>query len=280
MNKFGRIGVLMGGPSSEREISLRSGNAALKALQEAGHDAVAIDAVGEVEGKIRQADIDVAFIALHGKFGEDGGIQTILERMAVPYTGSGPKASANALDKEVSTKLFEKQNIRVPKHSVLRKKDYLGSVFVGFNLEFPLVIKPACEGSSIGLSIIDSPESLDDAINTAFKYDDKIIVEEFVQGRELTVGILEDKPLPIVEIRPKNKFYDYQAKYIDNNSKLQIPAKLSKTLSEQIQDYAIEAVNILKIVFLDIFQIPKLLIYQLIGNKRYPMLPLISDTYL
>ena len=238
---YGRIGVLLGGPSSEREVSLRSGNAAYEALKAAGHDVVAIDAVGDIEEKIKDSRICVAFIALHGRFGEDGGIQTILENMGIPYTGSGPQASARAIDKEISRRIFKENGILVPNSRTLFRNYSLEKFIAENTLKFPLVIKPACEGSSIGLSIIENKETLQEAVDKAFHYDEKIIVEEFIQGKEVTVGILEDKPLPVVQIVPKNRFYDYHAKYTKGMTEYIVPAKITKTEYKAAQKAGVKA---------------------------------------
>ncbi|MDD3087405.1 MAG: D-alanine--D-alanine ligase [Candidatus Omnitrophica bacterium] len=228
IEKFGRIGVLMGGPSSERKISLKSGKAVLRALREAGVDAVPV--VINSEGfrgnasLLKAKGIDCAFIALHGRFGEDGGIQKILNKLKIPYTGSGVNASRLAMDKVASRNIFKKHGLYIPTFKVI-KKDKKNHDF--HKLKFPLVIKPALTGSSIGISIVDNYKSLLTAVKLAFKFDDRVIIEEYIKGRELTVGMFADKPLPVIEIIPKHNFFDYQAKYKYGLTDYIVPAKIS-----------------------------------------------------
>ncbi len=219
-----RIGVLMGGASSEREISLKSGKAVCEALRSLGREAVGIDIQkpdkNYVSDLLRSYDIDVAFIALHGEFGEDGKLQAILEEMRIPYTGSGVKASALAMDKIASHKLFLGAGLNVPAYRVLenRKDAHLGN--------FPLVVKPATGGSSIGLSIVDTAKELRQALDLAFTYARRVIVEEYIKGKEITVGILEDSALEPIEIRPRSRLFDYKAKYEYGQTEYIVPAKL------------------------------------------------------
>lgn len=220
--RFGRIGVLAGGSTSEREISLRSGNAVYNALKEEGLDVILVDLrdLGSVGEIILSTGINTAFIVLHGGFGEDGTIQKILEEMKIPYTGSGPEASRLALDKAASRIRFAAKKLNVPKYKVLAGGEPLD---VG-GLDLPLVVKPRNEGSSIGLSTVHDVKDLSGATDNAFKYGDKILIEEFIKGRELTVGILDDKPLPVVEIVPEHGCYDYKAKYESAKTRYLVPA--------------------------------------------------------
>lgn len=242
VKKIGRIGVLMGGPSSEREISLKSGGAVFAALKSIGIDVVAIDLKDKNIKEIKKHKIKAAFIALHGQFGEDGTIQKMLEENKISYTGSGVEASAWAMDKISSRKIFEENNLSVPNYLV-----WDASISKKFNhlslngLVYPLVIKPSNQGSSIGISIIEKQKDLNPALNLALKFSDKIIVEEFIQGREITVGILEEKPLPVVQILPKNKFYDYQAKYQSAQTEYEVPARISKEESLLAQEKGLAA---------------------------------------
>ncbi len=246
VKKIGRVGVLMGGPSSEREISLKSGGAVFEALKSIDIDVVAIDLKEEDKDKnieeIKKNKIKVAFIALHGQFGEDGTIQKMLEENKILYTGSGVKASAWAMDKISSRKIFEENNLSVPNYvvwdvSVSKKFDPISLN----GLVYPLVIKPSDQGSSIGISIIEKQKDLNSALNLALKFSDKIIVEEFIKGKEITVGILEGKPLPVVQILPKNKFYDYQAKYQSTQTEYEVPARISKEESLLAQEKGLAA---------------------------------------
>ena len=230
-SKFGRIGVLAGGSSSEREISLRSGRAVHNALLAEGLDSIFLDVKNNIDDIIKNSCIDVAFIALHGRFGEDGTIQKMLENAGIPYTGSGVRASALALDKAASKDIFIKNLIPVPRHVVLVKG--AADLNDSDKLGIPIVVKPYLEGSSIGLSIVRDKKLLPDAIDRAFEYGDRVILEEYIDGREFTVGILDDKPLPVIEIVPKNRVYDYDAKYKDSATKYLVPAPVSEYISAQ-----------------------------------------------
>lgn len=253
-----RVGILMGGPSREREISIKSGMAVYQVLVDRGVNAVPIELSGastmngyreKVIDRVRSSDIDIAFIALHGEFGEDGHIQEILEEMNIPYTGSKVNASRCGMDKIKSREIFRSKNIPIPRYkaivqdrvshsfvrdSVLNKKYFeeLGS---------PLVVKPSNEGSSIGLSIVDSEEDFVAAVDDAFKYSDNVIIEEYLYGREITVGILDEKALPVVEIIPKRRFFDFEAKYKDGLTEYRVPADIGKDESGICQETALMA---------------------------------------
>jgi len=240
---FGRVGVLLGGPSAEREVSLRSGRGVCQALRDHTLDVVAIDIQNDDCNKIRQliqqANIDIAFLALHGYFGEDGQIQAILEQMNIPYTGSGPAASRLAMDKAASREIFQKQGLPVPSYVVLSSSDnrrFISRLYQ--DLLPPFVVKPLAQGSSIGLSIVGTQSQLGQAIEHAFSFDQRIIIEEYVPGREITVGILGDSALPIVEVMPQNEFYDYEAKYKPGKSNYVVPASLSDKITLQAQGIA------------------------------------------
>lgn len=229
--RFGRIGILAGGLSSERKISLRSGAAVHKALSEKGFDAVLLDVKHDIRECVKNSNIDVAFIALHGRYGEDGTVQKMLEKSGIPYTGSGVVASKAALDKVISKKIFIKNNIPVPKYVVFEKRKF--DIRKAERLGFPLVVKPHLEGSSIGLSIVRQKGRLKVAIDKAFKYGDKVIIEEYISGREFTVGILGGKPLPVIEIVTRNRVYDYKAKYKDSATQYLVPAPIDKSTHEE-----------------------------------------------
>ena len=233
-DKIGRIGVLMGGPSSEREISLKSGKAVYQALKEQGLDVVPLDIRNDSSKKIKRAKISCAFIALHGKFGEDGAIQRILESLRIPYTGSGVIASRLCLDKLASRRIFKQYNIPVPECDVLNRKSWQKRL-KELTLKFPVVVKPSSQGSSIGVTFVDKIRNLNRAINIAFKYDDTVMIEKYIKGKEITVGILEERPLPVVEIFPKRRFFDFQAKYVKGKSDYVVPAKLPKASYNQAQ---------------------------------------------
>jgi D-alanine-D-alanine ligase len=239
--EFGKIGVLMGGPSSERDISLKSGKAVVDALKQLGIQVEPIDIITDNAQEnirlIKSFSIDCAFIALHGRYGEDGTIQEILEGIGIPYTGSGVKASRLAMDKVASLEIFSRGGLAVPEYKVVNKdsKDRKNS------LGYPLVVKPATHGSSIGLSIINKEDELEEAIKTAFKYDCNVIVQKYVKGRELTVGILDEKALPVIEIVPKNFFFDYEAKYKQGMTEYVVPAKLENSVALKVQEVGLSA---------------------------------------
>ena len=232
----------MGGPSSEREVSLRSGNAVCQALSDSEYQPIAIDAVDEWEDVINQVKPLVAFIALHGKFGEDGTVQSILEDMNIPYTGSGVKASRLAIDKIASRKIFCKAGIPVPEYVVIKKPSY---EFDYKQIGFPMVIKPSLQGSSIGLTIIDDKLQVKKAMNVAYVHDQEIIIERFIKGDELTVGILDNNALPVIKIVPNRKFYDYKAKYTSGDTQYLVPAPIDIKFYNKAQELALAAHNAL-----------------------------------
>jgi D-alanine--D-alanine ligase len=248
-DKRGKIGVLMGGPSTEREISFKSGKAVYLALEQLGFKVDAIDiktdSIKENMRLIKSHKIDCAFLALHGRFGEDGSIQEILESLKIPYTGSGVLASRLAMDKVASRQIFEVHGLRVPRYKVLNKTSFATKHKIYDNLGFPLVIKPAAHGSSIGLSIIGKAKELSKAIALAFTFDEKIIIEEYVRGRELTVGILDERALPVIEIIPKKIFFDYEAKYQPGLTDYVVPAKLKEGVARKVRGVALSAHRLL-----------------------------------
>jgi D-alanine-D-alanine ligase len=246
---FGRVGVLMGGPSSEREISLKSGKAVLSALKESGIDAVGIDIITDnKEENIRLLNsysLDCVFIALHGRFGEDGSIQEILEEIDLPYTGSGVKASRLAMDKIGALKIFKAGKLYVPRSQSLERASYNENKKFKNDLGLPVVVKPANHGSSIGLSIVELEREIPAAIELAFQFDQRIVIEEYISGRELTVGVLDERALPVIEIVPKHKFFDFEAKYKAGLTDYIVPALLKPEIAEEVQQAALEAHKLL-----------------------------------
>ena len=233
-----RIGVLAGGPSSEREISLKSGKAVFKALHGAGLDAVFMD-VNE-EGFVRAIDrsgIDVAFITLHGRFGEDGTAQKILEKRNIRYTGSGPVSSALALDKLASKKRFEKEGLKIPGFCAVKAGEDISRL----DIRFPCVVKPRCEGSSIGLSVVHSEDLILKAVKEAAEFGENVLIEDFVIGREITVGVLDDRALPVVEIIPADGVYDFEAKYRSTATRYMTPADLEGEQYARVQEAGLKA---------------------------------------
>jgi D-alanine-D-alanine ligase len=274
-----RIAVLMGGTSAEREVSLCSGLAVVKALRERGHDVAAIDtARGYVAPEDEEQllpegvhaeppsdlasvltpealvaipalrDADVAFLALHGGEGEDGTLQAFLQLRGIRYTGTGPLGSGIAMDKDISKRLLRDAEVPTLPWRIARAPDFDYDAdtiddFVGY----PLIVKPSKQGSSVGLYIVEEPEKLSAAVKAAGQFDDEVMIERFVRGHELTVGVLGDQPLPPVEIRPKKGVYDYESKYTPGMTEYLCPAPLSQELTNQVQSYALRAFRVLKL---------------------------------
>ncbi len=255
--KTKRVGVLMGGPSSEREISIKSGKAVCKALEAKRIDYVPMELMPgpntngykeSVAAKLALLKIDVAFIALHGEFGEDGTVQELLEKMKIPYTGSSSSASRVAMNKITAKEMFKSKNIPVARHEILAKDNFNKGCDINTyfkNLGPSLVVKPSNGGSSIGLNIVSNRKDLKAAIDDAFKYDNRLIIEEYISGREITVGIIEDAALPIVEILPKRKFFDFTAKYQNGLTEYIVPAKIEGSIYENCQDIGLRAHKVL-----------------------------------
>lgn len=220
----GKIAVLAGGPSCEREISLISGKAVFEALKNKGFDVLLLDPVGDFVSTLKSEKVVMVFLALHGTFGEDGVIQKMLEEAGLAYTGSGPVASELAFDKSKAQTIFKREGILVPEFALFHNLEEIA----GFKpTRFPVVVKPACSGSSVGVTIVSKKEDVARACEEAFRYSPTILVEEYIAGRELTVGILAEEALPIVEVIPSEKFYDYQAKYKSGGTQYEFPAKLT-----------------------------------------------------
>jgi D-alanine-D-alanine ligase len=240
-----KIGVMMGGLSREREVSLRTGKAILKALTEKGYPALAIDVGLDIAEVLIREKVEVAFMALHGRFGEDGTIQGMLELMKIPYTGSGVLASALALHKIMAKKFFFCEHIPTPTYEVFRREEIEKNSPRTSSLPLPVVVKPAREGSTIGVSIVKKEEELLPALQEAGRYDEEILVEEFMKGKEITVGILEDIPLPIIEIVPRSGFYDYQSKYTKGETEYIIPARIPREKYLYAQEISLKAFQVL-----------------------------------
>jgi D-alanine-D-alanine ligase len=229
--KTKKIGVLLGGRSSERDISLKSGNAVLNGLKRGGYKAIAIDASKNLIDTLKNEKIQVAFIALHGRWGEDGTVQGLLEMMGIPYTGSGILGSSMAMDKAVMKLIFATARIPTPKYMIM---------YNGQEISFPVpyVVKPANEGSSVGISIVKTKKEAPAALKEALKYDSKIIVEEFIKGQEITVAVINGKTLPVIEVRPKSGFYDFKAKYTKGKTEYIVPAEISIAMAKKASDVA------------------------------------------
>lgn len=244
-----RIVVLAGGKSTEREVSLNTGRGIAAALKEKGYDVTLMDVDNELPKKLLALQPDAVHIALHGRYGEDGTIQGMLEIMGIPYTGSGVLASALAMNKIMAKKIFRYEGIPTPQEVVLNKDevgyDFLKVILmVRDNLKFPVVVKPGSEGSSVGLSIVRREEELVEAVKKVFLYDSEALVEEYIKGMEVTVGILGNKEpvaLPPVEIVPAHEFYDYESKYVKGMSEHIIPARLGTEVLEMVKNVALKA---------------------------------------
>ena len=231
-----RIGVLMGGLSSEREVSLASGGAILKALQERGYDAVAIDVGRDVAERLRAEGVAIAFNGLHGKYGEDGAIQGLLDLLGISYTGSGVLASALGMNKILSKTVFRAYGLPVGAFQVVQRGDRAGLASAAASIAMPLVVKPSCEGSSVGVTIVRSEQELGPAAELAFTYDREILVEQYIRGMEVQVGVLGSRALGAIEIVPKDSFYSYKAKYEVGGSEHFFPARVPKEIYQRTLD--------------------------------------------
>ena len=236
-----RIGVLMGGTSAERDVSLKTGAAVLAALRRKGYDAVAIDVDATVPERLARERVQLAFIALHGRLGEDGAIQGLLEVLGIPYTGSGVLASALGMDKVVSRRLFEAERLPVPRYVLVTRTASIPPL----PFPFPVVVKPNGEGSSVGVSIVSQAAGLPAALAQAFEYDRRVLIEAYIAGKEIQVGILGERALGAIEIRLKTTFYDYVAKYTPGMSEHIFPAPLPPDVTRRTLDVALAAFRVL-----------------------------------
>jgi D-alanine-D-alanine ligase len=240
---FGKVAVLMGGRSAEREISLMSGNAVLAALKRRGVDAHAFDPAEQALENLRTQGFDRAHIALHGRFGEDGTVQGALELLGVPYTGSGVMASALAMDKWRTKLIWLAVGISTPRYRMLsRDSDWQAVVK---ELGLPLVVKPTHEGSTIGLSKVAAAADLPAACAFAAQHDSDVIAEEFIDGEELTAAIIRDTALPLVRIEAPSGLYDYQAKYFSDETRYFCPSGLAAEAERAIQEQALRAYQVI-----------------------------------
>lgn len=237
--QLGKVAVLMGGQSAEREVSLKSGTAVLKALQDSKVDAHGIDVGQDILAVLASGHFDRAFIALHGRGGEDGTIQGALEILGLPYTGSGVMASALAMDKLRSKFLWLGQGLPTPGYCALTAATDFDQVVKQYGL--PLMVKPAHEGSSIGMSKVTRAEQLEPAYRNAAKYDSEIFAEQWVTGKEYTVAILGSQALPVIRLETPNDFYDYDAKYVANTTGYHIPSGLDAAAEKSLQELALRA---------------------------------------
>lgn len=239
-----QIAVLMGGLSGEREVSLRTGAAVLKSLQSQGYRCHGIDVTRELAAQLRDSGAQIAFIALHGRFGEDGTVQGLLELMNIPYTGSGVLASSLAMDKVATKKMLIYHDLPTPGFEAYRRGADIEAL-VARCRHFPLVVKPSREGSTLGISIVRDAEQLRRGIEEALRFDDQLLVEEYIPGREITVGVLDGVPLPIIQIEAQGGFYDFGAKYTSGRTQYLLPAPLEPALYQRLQDVSVAACEVL-----------------------------------
>ena len=242
---FGKVAVMFGGNSAEREVSLNSGQAVLEALLNQGIDAHKFDPKDKALTDLIDEGFDRVFIVLHGRGGEDGCLQGALQLLNIPFTGSGPQGSALAMDKVRSKYLFVGAGLPTAPFAVVNRGEAFDASEIIKNLGGHVMVKPANEGSSIGMAQATSVEELQRAIENAFEFDRDVLVEQWISGREVTVSILNDEALPIIEMRTPNEFYDYDAKYRSGTTEYLCPAPLDKALTAQIQDLAERAFSLL-----------------------------------
>jgi D-alanine-D-alanine ligase len=240
---FGKVAVLFGGRSAERDVSLKSGGMVLDALKRRGVNAHAFDPRDQGLEQLIAQHFDRVFIALHGRFGEDGTVQGALEYLGVPYTGSGVMASAIAMDKWRTKLLWQSAGVSTPPYELLTdQSDFAG---VGNRLGIPLMVKPAREGSSIGMSKVTSLEKVQAAFELAIQHDDVVIAESFIEGVEVTAAILDGEALPLIRLETPRVFYDYQAKYFANDTRYICPSGLPAAQEQQIQQQVVRAFRLL-----------------------------------
>lgn len=243
---FGRVGVLYGGQSAEREVSLMSGEGVCQALREQGIDAHLFDTGSNSLVELSQAGFDTVFIALHGRYGEDGTIQGALELLGIPYTGSGPMASSLSMDKIMTKRVWLQHGLPTPGFVVFNSAADLPKAAP---LGWPLMIKPPHEGSTLGITRVNAESELQEAYELAAGFDEEVLAEQFIKGREITVPVLgkgaDARALPIVEIIAPGGNYDYEHKYISDATQYIVPAELDAELSEHIQKLAEKAYRVL-----------------------------------
>lgn len=235
-----KVAVLMGGVTKEREISLRTGGAISTALKRRGYDVTDIDVGADIVNRLTQEKPDVVFVALHGKFGEDGCIQGLLEMMRIPYTGGGVLGSSVGMDKIVCDMVAKQLGVPLPKEQFFDITNESVEEFIKrLQIKFPIVVKPSREGSTINITIVHKAEELKEAINVASKSDEKIIVQEYLKGKEVTAGLINGRALPVLEIAPKSGFYDYKSKYTKGMTEYIVPARIPDDCAKKIQDFSV-----------------------------------------
>ncbi len=238
---FGKVAVLMGGLSAEREISLKSGAAVLAALKESNVDAEAIDVSRDVFEILNRGRFERVFIALHGPLGEDGCIQGGLEVIGIPYSGSGVLASSICMNKLMTKKIWQGCGIPTPKYRVLSNQVNEDELIAELGL--PMIFKPVSQGSSIGMTKVNSKTEIASGLACARNFEETVIAEQWVEGREYTVAILDDNALPVIRLETPRSFYDYDAKYQSNETQYHCPCSLPASLEKDIQDLSVQAFN-------------------------------------
>lgn len=243
MEQYGKVAVLMGGHSSEREVSLMSGNGVLAALKSCGVDAHAFDPANQSLWALKEQQFDRVFVILHGPFGEDGTVQGVLETLAIPYTGSGVLASALCMDKWRSKLLWQSAGLPTPAFALLDEHSDFAAI--SRTLGLPLIVKPSCEGSSIGITKVKECSELKAAYDAARQYDKIVLAEQFIGAGEYTCGIVGEQLYPTIKIEPATEFYDYQAKYFRDDTIYRCPSGLSPAAEKEAHALCLEAYRLL-----------------------------------
>ena len=241
MNKPKKIAVLMGGPGEEKDVSLKSGQAIIKALNHNGYDVTSIILDTKLEKLVKELlSVDLVFLGLHGNIGENGTIQGFLDALGIIYTGSGPLSSAICMDKNISKIIAKNNGIMTPKWKLC------DTVIDDSKMNYPVIVKPNGQGSTVGLRIAHNESELKPALEYAFNYDNSVLVEEYIQGRELTVMLIDGKAQPVCEIIPSNEFYDYECKYTAGMSKYICPAEIDDNISNYVKKISENLFDLLK----------------------------------
>jgi len=235
-----RVAVLLGGLSTERPISFKSGRAVAEALRSKGHDVVEIDVGYDIDQRLREEGVEVVFPVLHGKWGEDGSIQGLLECMGLPYAGPSVFAAALTMDKVATLQLLRGENLPVPDGVTINRLD-LERGLPALPFDLPAIVKPVREGSSYGITRITQAGQLQAAVAEALEHDDRVLVEECLDGPELTVGILEGRALAVVEIEPLDGWFDFDAKYTAGRTEYHVPARIPEDMARRIQDISLRS---------------------------------------
>ena len=241
MNKPKKIAVLMGGPGEEKDVSLKSGQAIIKALNHNGYDVTSIILDAKLEKLVKELlSVDLVFLGLHGNIGENGTIQGFLDTLGIIYTGSGPLSSAICMDKNISKIIAKNNGIMTPKWKLC------DTVIDDAKMNYPVIVKPNGQGSTVGLRIAHNERELKPALEYAFNYDNSVLVEEYIKGRELTVMLIDGKAQPVCEIIPSHEFYDYECKYTDGMSKYICPAEIDDNISNYVKKISENLFDLLK----------------------------------